>query len=157
LAQAGPGPERHQEGFGGGKLIDALGEEGVEQPRAFMRRAAVANPGKTAHQRAEVQHGDGLAELFVQCAQGAEFLGEHGEELALQVLPENRKCERHDHPIATNRIHSNNSSVSGVLKIALNLFLNLQAREIKIKKKIKSKSITRAAVSVTPGLGGRLP
>jgi hypothetical protein len=75
--------ERINERLGGGELIDALGEQGVEHPGALMRRAAVADPGEAAHQGAGIQHRDGLAELLVQLAQGPQFLREHGEKLSL--------------------------------------------------------------------------
>jgi len=101
--------ERIKERLGGGELIDAFGEKGVEHPGAFMRRAAVADPGEAAHQGAKIQHRDALAELLVQLAQGAEFLREHWEKLSLQVLPEVGKRVRHTDPIKTDQKCSNKS------------------------------------------------
>ena len=55
------------------------------------------------------QHSVLYPELFVQFAQGAGLLGEHGEELTLEVVPEIRKRERHADPIKMDRKRSNKS------------------------------------------------
>jgi hypothetical protein len=87
----------------------ALGQEGVEHPSAVMRRTSVFEPGKAAHQGTEIQHRDGLAELLVPFDQGAELLGEPGEETTLEVLPESGERERHAEPIKIDRKRSNKS------------------------------------------------
>ena len=106
LAERGAGAQCVKKCGGGGKLIDALGQEGVDEPDPGVGRTAVADPGIAAQEGAEVGQGNGLDELLVQLTQRPDFLGEGGEELALEVLPEIRKRERHNDPIKIDRKRS---------------------------------------------------
>jgi len=79
---------------GSGVAADVTGElvciarlDQIAQYEPVFGRTAVADPREAAHQGAEIQHGDALAELFIEFTQRAEFLGEHGETWAVQVLP----------------------------------------------------------------------
>ena len=114
------GLEGVKERAGGGKLINALGDEGVRQPGARTGRTTVAAPCVAAGETPQIGERHDFAELLVQGAQRPEFGRDRAEKLALQLV-ENRREVSHGRQTRRTTFRSNKPEIpqqTGVLKEA---------------------------------------
>jgi len=76
-----------QQSARGGKLVDRLGDKGMHQPGALMRRAASSDPAVGFQEGPQRDQAHDLHKLVVFVRQGPQFLHQDGKELALNVIP----------------------------------------------------------------------
>lgn len=97
-------PKGIDQRFGGGQLVNRLGNESMQQPHSFMRWPTITALLVTREKLADRQKRYNLDKLLILDSQRADLLGEHREKLTLQVLPQVVKCR---HQVSTKQLHKN--------------------------------------------------